>query len=230
MRGQRRGQETKERLLESGCKVFAEKGYRDATHADICEHAGANVAAINYYFGSKEDLYAAVFTHLVEKAAALYPLHGGLEPDSPPEERLRAFVHAHLHRMFDTGHLEYLHAIRMSEMFDSTGLLAKQMENQLAADRGYVLGVLRELLGPDAPEQDVVWCEMSIVSQCFVGAPRPGGHGPRTVFQLDASQVDRLTEHIMAFSMAGVMAIRKRLSGAEAKSSAKVRAKKGKAR
>ena len=57
MTNQRRGQETKEAILENACKVFAEKGYRDATHAEICRCAGTNVASINYYFGSKENLY-----------------------------------------------------------------------------------------------------------------------------------------------------------------------------
>ncbi|MBW2127416.1 MAG: helix-turn-helix transcriptional regulator [Deltaproteobacteria bacterium] len=37
----------------SACEVFAEKGYRAATIADICGRAKANVAAVNYYFGDK---------------------------------------------------------------------------------------------------------------------------------------------------------------------------------
>jgi AcrR family transcriptional regulator len=35
------------RVLESAYVVFAEKGYRDATLAEIFEHAGANVASID---------------------------------------------------------------------------------------------------------------------------------------------------------------------------------------
>ncbi len=49
---------TRVKLLQSACKVFAEKSYRDATVAEICRYAGANVAAVNYYFSSKKALYA----------------------------------------------------------------------------------------------------------------------------------------------------------------------------
>jgi AcrR family transcriptional regulator len=47
---------TRGQLLKSACKVFAEKGYREATIAEICEKAGANIAAVNYYFRDKESL------------------------------------------------------------------------------------------------------------------------------------------------------------------------------
>jgi TetR/AcrR family transcriptional regulator, regulator of cefoperazone and chloramphenicol sensitivity len=45
---------TRQRLLESACQIFANKGYRDTTIADISELAGTNVAAVNYHFGDKE--------------------------------------------------------------------------------------------------------------------------------------------------------------------------------
>ena len=51
------GLETRQRLLEPASEVFAQKGFRDATIAEICREAGANVAAVNYHFGSKGELY-----------------------------------------------------------------------------------------------------------------------------------------------------------------------------
>ena len=90
--------------------------------------------------------------------------------------------------------------------------------------------LLRELLGPESPQQDVVWCEMSIVGQCFVGAPRPGGHGPRALFKLDASRGDDPPDHMMAFSLAGAAAIRKGRPAAKPKRPARTHAKRGKTR
>jgi AcrR family transcriptional regulator len=208
----RRGQDTKERLLEEACKVFAEKGYRDATHVEICRRARVNVAAINYYFESKEILYRAAFEHLTRKAETLYPLNGGLPPTVAPEERLRALIHAHLSRMFDPERLGNLHRIFMSEMFDSTGLLAKQLGRRLAQEREHILRILRELLGPQASQRDVQWCEMSVIGQCFMAAPGPGHEdkGPRAIFGLDATEIDRLADHIMTFSLAGIEAILRR--------------------
>lgn len=208
MGGRRRGQDTKEKVLEAACKVFADKGYRDATHAEICRLAGTNIASINYYFDSKETLYRAVFEHLAEKADSLYPLDGGLPADSDPEQRLRSFIRGHLSRMFDPERLGYLHRIRMAEMFDPTGLLTETLERRLAQDREHVQRVLRDLLGSQARQRDVEWCEMSIVGQCFMSAPGPGDSKRHKVFGFTAIDVDHLAEHITAFSLAGIKAVR----------------------
>ena len=42
------GKETRHRLLNAACEVFAEKGYRNARVAEICRRAGANVARHQY--------------------------------------------------------------------------------------------------------------------------------------------------------------------------------------
>ena len=52
--------DTEMRVLEAAGEVFADLGYRAATVRQICEKAGANIAAVNYYFGDKEGLYLAV--------------------------------------------------------------------------------------------------------------------------------------------------------------------------
>ncbi len=210
MKKQRRGQLMKEKLLEEACIVFAEKGYRDATHMDICQRADANVASINYYFGTKENLYQAVFACLIEKAELQFPLDGGLPPTAAPEKKLQAFIHAQLGRMYDPEQ-GGLHQIRMSEVFDSTGLLTEALEDQLAQSRAVIIHILEELLGPQVSQQDIVWCEMSIVGQCFVGGPSQEDNGPRNLFGLHKSNVEQLTDHILTFSLAGVKAIRKRV-------------------
>ena len=51
--------ETRRRILWAASEVFAEKGFWEATSADICMKANANSAAVNYHFGSKENLWRA---------------------------------------------------------------------------------------------------------------------------------------------------------------------------
>ena len=46
--------DTERRVLEAAGEVFAALGYRAATVRQICEKAGANIAAVNYYYGDKE--------------------------------------------------------------------------------------------------------------------------------------------------------------------------------
>jgi len=54
-----RGDVTRRRLVEAAVKVFGENGYHGVGTRDLAEAAGANQAAIPYYFGGKEGLYRA---------------------------------------------------------------------------------------------------------------------------------------------------------------------------
>src|ERR1700677_3076074 len=47
----------KVRLLEAAGQIFAEKGFKGGTVREISQRAGANIAAVNYYFRDKEGLY-----------------------------------------------------------------------------------------------------------------------------------------------------------------------------
>ena len=53
-------------ILAAARELFAEKGYRDTTVREIARRAGANGAAVNYYFRSKDALYEAVFDEAFE--------------------------------------------------------------------------------------------------------------------------------------------------------------------
>ena len=48
---------TKAALVAAAGELFARKGLEGASVREIAEKAGANVAAVNYHFGSKENLY-----------------------------------------------------------------------------------------------------------------------------------------------------------------------------
>ena len=55
------------RLIEAAIVVFGEKGPDGATVREIAKAAGQNIAAIAYYFQSKENLYRTVIEGLVRE-------------------------------------------------------------------------------------------------------------------------------------------------------------------
>ena len=85
-------QETRQRLLAAAAEVFAQKGFWETTHAEICEKAKANTAAVNYHFGSKENLYVEAWKYAFEKSVEAHPPEGGVAPDAPVQERLHGRV------------------------------------------------------------------------------------------------------------------------------------------
>lgn len=58
---------TRERILDTAECLFAEQGY-GASLREITSSAGVNLAAVNYHFGSKEELLVAVVLRRLEAA------------------------------------------------------------------------------------------------------------------------------------------------------------------
>ncbi|UJD94009.1 transcriptional regulator [Lelliottia amnigena] len=92
-----KGEQAKSQLIAAALAQFGEYGLH-ATTRDIAAQAGQNIAAIPYYFGSKEDLYLACaqsiadfigsnFRPHVEAATAL------LDAPSPDRDAIRGLLH-----------------------------------------------------------------------------------------------------------------------------------------
>ena len=60
------GEATRRQILGTAVRLFAEHGYADTTSKMICREAGVNIAAVNYHFGSRDDLYRAVLDEVHE--------------------------------------------------------------------------------------------------------------------------------------------------------------------
>ncbi|GAA3283879.1 TetR family transcriptional regulator [Dactylosporangium vinaceum] len=58
--------DTRTQLLDAAERLFAERGYSGTSIRAITNEAGANLAAVGYYFGSKADLAAAVARRVIE--------------------------------------------------------------------------------------------------------------------------------------------------------------------
>lgn len=66
---------TRDKILESAIKLFAEKGFSGTTTREIAEKAGVNEALIFRYFSTKRDLYSAIIERKIsEEPGFEYPL------------------------------------------------------------------------------------------------------------------------------------------------------------
>src|SRR6478736_2657479 len=57
---------TKERILDAAETLFMEHGFEATSLRAITTAAGVNLAAVNYHFGSKEELFQAVLTRRLD--------------------------------------------------------------------------------------------------------------------------------------------------------------------
>ena len=198
-------QVTKQRLLEAAGEVFAAHGFRAATVREICERAGANVAAINYHFGDKEGLYFAVLKSCSEAALQKYPPTLGLGPNATSEERLHAFVRSLLFRIADKGQPSWHGKLIAHEMTEPTKALTALIDKVYGPALKQLEAIVRELLGRQAPVTVVRQCQLSVLGQClYFHFARPAIQHIHPEQGFEPADIERLAKHITQFSLAGI--------------------------
>jgi len=198
---------TRQRLLDAAGEVFAERGFRAATVRAICLRAGANIAAVNYHFHDKQGLYTAVFGYAHECAVVRHPINVGSPQVQDPQSRLRAFIKGFLMRILDQGRPAWHGKLMAREMVEPTGALDELVEKAIRPQFLQLSGIIRELVG-DLDETDMRMASISVVCQCLFY------HQARSVITrlfpallMDVSELEALTGHIAAFTIAGLAAV-----------------------
>jgi len=88
--GYRKGENTRERILNVALKAFGEEPFAAVTTRRISEAAGVSLPALRYYFAGKEGLYRACAAAIVERyrhhtAVAAAEAAKALDEDCPAE-------------------------------------------------------------------------------------------------------------------------------------------------
>ena len=199
------GKETRRRLLNAASEVFAQKGYRDAKVADICKRAGANVASVNYYFRNKASLYAETWRHAFQQFEE--PAFAKVSEGSP-QEVLRAYILTLMKNFSTKGGLGNFSRLYLMEMGNPTGLIQDAWLELIDPRRQKLHNIIRELLGQNADDQSVLFCELSIVNQCRTLLTMKHNDLEYLLGQtLDPELIKRLAGHIADFSLAGIKAV-----------------------
>ncbi len=205
---------TRAHLLEAAGEVFAEVGFRAATVREICQRAGANIAAVNYHFGDKEQLYRAVLRETHRAAMDKYPSDFGLAPDARPEERLRAFVFSFLMRIFSKGPSARHGKLMAREMIEPTGALDEVVRENIRPMAERLMSIVGGLLGRKVEAETLHLCAMSVVSQILhYHHCRPVMMRMFPGMKFDTAAIEKLSDHITRFSLAGI----KEMAGKPAK-------------
>ena len=208
--------ETRSRLLNAAGEVFAEKGFKAATVREICRRAGANVAGINYHFGGKRKLYAQVLRFAHVCAMDRHPPELGTNDRSTPQERLRAFIHSFVKRVFDDGRPAWQGKLMSREMVEPTKALDYLVRHEIGPRRDRLNETLRQILGPGVSEKLLRHCTQSIVGQCsFYHHARPMIQRLYPGQKFDAAGVSARAENIYQFTLCalrGLSAGRRRKS------------------
>ena len=202
--------ETRQRLLEAAGEVFAERGFRNTTIREICRRAQANLAAVNYHFGDKEGLYAAVMKYAYACALEKYPLAQRESEEMPAADRLHAFIRYLLLSIFDKGPPAWLGKLMAREMIEPTRALDDLVESIIYPMSLKLGAIVQALLGKQVPNDLVHRCQMSIIGQCLhYRNARPVIQRLFPEHQYSSEDIAAVADHITRFSLSGLRGLAK---------------------
>jgi TetR/AcrR family transcriptional regulator, regulator of cefoperazone and chloramphenicol sensitivity len=194
---------TKVRLIEAAGEEFAGKGFDATRIRAICDRAGANVAAVNYHFGDKEQLYVATIldAHRCGMQAGEYDAAAA----EGPAEQLRCFIHHFLTRVLAINHPEdWRHRLMLREMLQPTSASDVLVRESIRPHFERLQHVMRQFC-PEADERKLNALTFSVIGQCLhYRMARPVTErliGPEAFAALD---LDFLTDHITSFCLAAL--------------------------
>jgi AcrR family transcriptional regulator len=202
--------DVRNRLLNAAEKLFSERGFADTSIRDITAEANCNVAAVNYHFGGKENLYTEVWrNHLLalrnNQIASIEKVMSENRGTPTLEELLKSFAETFVGPLVNEGGSSRLLKLMMREMLD--GHLPPNM---------FVDEVIKPTLGamqkallktcPGLQQQRIALIVSSIIGQLI--------HAVRVKTMFGQSKRDgmlifdmtEMIDHIIKFSAAGIRA------------------------
>lgn len=93
------GLETRAHIIECAGRLIASQGFAQTTSKSICQAAQVNMAAVNYYFGSRDGLYMAVMQEVHDHLLSLEELTALYNSKQSPAEKIIAFVELYIENL-----------------------------------------------------------------------------------------------------------------------------------
>jgi len=195
---------TRARILEAAGAVFAEKGFDNATIREICQLAGANLAAVNYHFGDKRHLYVETVKRAHQARVERSPLPNW-PADVPAQVKLRDFIETFLTRLLCPDHATWHVQLMMRELASPREACEALVRDNIQPESLLLDAILQELLPPQTPAAKRRLIGFSVVGQCL--HYRLGGAVIRLLTPQDEYRrftPRYLADHITEFTLAAL--------------------------
>lgn len=170
----------RERLMLAGLRLFAEQGYAKTSIRQIAIAAGANVAAVSYYFGNKAGLYRAVFW------GGAAPAREEVRASGAPATTSLASIFEHILAPLRSGTQARLWIkLHRREMIEPAGLWREKVDRGMQPMHAALIALLCARLGVDRADDEVLALATLII-------------GPAVHLLVNCEVVDALAPQLLA--------------------------------
>ena len=191
-------------ILHAAGAVFANRGFKSATIRDICAAAEVNVAAVNYYFGDKEQLYlqAVKLAHQLKSQTTPMPEWSG---NDDPADCLHQFILTLLKRMVGEQKL-WQTRLMMREVISPTEACRSLVEDYFRPQFQILLGIVKRMVPRETSPERIHQLALSVIGQCLFYLVAKDTI-PMIISKKEMRahySIEQLAHHIASFSCAAI--------------------------
>ncbi len=198
--------ETRVRIVRAAGEVFGRHGFDGTTIRQITKRAGVNVAAVNYHFRDKAELYLRV----LREAKGLCSEIGTREFPGAPEEQLRALIFAFVRGLLDPERPAWHRQVVMQEMMRPTPALDLIVREMTEPIYRRLRAIIACVVGTKLPEATLDMHTSSVLGQClFYVRSQPMIERLAPELNRGADRAERIAGHIATFSLAALCHLHK---------------------
>jgi len=199
------GDATRQTLLDVAGQVFAEKGFADATSKEICARAGTNIAAVNYHFGSRGELYEAVLVEAHHHLLKLEEMQDITSRDLAPRDKLRVILRGIILRA-TAPQAHWGARVVIRELMAPTVHAPALVQKAIAPKAMLMLGLVSEILGLPPATPGLQRSLFLLMSPCLALLVAPAEMRQR-LFPALSADPEGLVDDMLAYASAGLDAV-----------------------
>lgn len=198
------GEATRRRILLAAGQLFAERGYADTTSKAICEQAQCNMAAVNYHFGSRENLYRALLQEMHKHLISYDQLEALARSPQACREKLAALIDA-LTLNVASGQ-RWQARLWARELLAPSAFLAELIDREAMPKVRLVMALLGEITGIPPQHPALLRCLFSVMAP-YLTLQVISREIPTPLTDLFEQPTEDLARHLKLFALAGLEAV-----------------------
>ncbi len=201
---------TRALLFDAAERLFVAKGYSAVSTREIAEAAGVNLAAIQYHFGSKANLFIETVRQPMTQAEARSPFAGLDRELTTPDAAanlLVTFIHTFLDNLCNPTGPEVCRII-YREIFSETShdpeiseALVSSVVEEFYRPRDAMLLRVLNVVRPDLSDSEIGLFAHTVIGQCtfyvthkpFIVALRGKDFSDRSLLKIAADHIAKVT-------------------------------------
>lgn len=198
------GDVTRSHILEVAGQLFAEHGYANTTSKMICQQAQVNIAAVNYHFGSLDQLYQAVLSEVQRRLINIDYLSALADSALPASAKLEAFIDGLVTDLLERH--SWHTRLWAREIVDPSPFMQASLQHETLPKFGIIRRLIAEITGLAMDSAAMQRCVHTVMAPCMLLllVSRELDTPIKPLFQQDAAVV---AQHIKIYTLAGLEAV-----------------------